>query len=318
MTCIPWLAALPLFLTLVRADAPNPVAPGRIQHLEDFQSRYLNPRNVDVWLPEGYPQPGTRYAVLYMHDGQNLFDPAKAAYGVAWEVDSTLAALGQRNEIRPCIVVGIWNTPKRFAEYTPAKPFNELPPAQRNQLLLERPGAPLSDAYLKFIVKELKPYVDRHYRTSPRRADTFIAGSSMGGLISLYAALEYPKVFGGAACFSTHWPLSLKENSPAFTQGMVRYLDQKLPRSRKPRLYFDHGSATLDAWYAPHQVRIDSVLRAHGYAPDRWVTRTFPGAAHNEAAWKKRVPLAMQFLLGNGLDAMKLQKAQPLGNPNEK
>jgi enterochelin esterase-like enzyme len=124
-----------------------------------------------------------------------------------------------------------------------------------------------------------------------------VAGSSMGGLISLYAALEYPKVFGGAACFSTHWPLSLKENSPAFTASMVRYLDKKLPRSRKPKLYFDHGSATLDAWYEPHQLRIDSVMHAHGYDAGNWLSRSFPGAAHNEAAWKKRVPLALQFLL---------------------
>ncbi|MDB5233159.1 MAG: hypothetical protein JWR44_152 [Hymenobacter sp.] len=298
MTFTRWLAGLPLVLGLVSADAADPAAPGRIEHLVDFQSGHLNPRNVDVWLPEGYPQPGTRYAVVYMHDGQNLFDPKTSYGGVAWEVDSTLAVLQGRNAVRPCIVVGIWNTPKRFAEYTPATPFAAQTAEQRARLLAERPGEPLSKEYLRFIVKELKPYVDRHFRTSRDRADTFVAGSSMGGLISLYAALEYPKVFGGAACFSTHWPLSLKENSPAFTEAMVRYLDQKLPRSNKPRLYFDHGTATLDAWYAPHQARIDSVLRAHSYDASHWMTRTFPGAAHHEAAWKKRVPLAMQFLLG--------------------
>ena len=96
-------------------------------------------------------------------------------------------------------------------------------------------------------MQELKPYVDQHFLTSPRRADTFVAGSSMGGLISLYAALEYPRVFGGAACFSTHWPLSLKETRADFTTAMVQYLDQKLPRRPQPRLYFDHGTATLDA-----------------------------------------------------------------------
>ncbi|ALW86784.1 hypothetical protein AUC43_17880 [Hymenobacter sedentarius] len=293
-----WLAALPLLLALVSADAPNPAAPGRIEHVADFQSRYVKPRNIDIWLPDGYPQPGTRYAVVYMHDGQNLFDPKKAGYGVAWEVDSTLAALRQRGEIRPCIVVGIWNTDRRLPEYTPAKPYYTMSAAQRAKIELERPGAPLSDEYLKFIVQELKPYVDQHFQTSPRRADTFVAGSSMGGLISLYAALEYPKVFGGAACFSTHWPLSLKENSPAFTEAMVQYLDKKLPSRNKPKLYFDYGSATLDAWYEPHQVRIDSVLRAHHYNSKAWLTRSFPGAEHNEAAWKKRVALALPFLLG--------------------
>lgn len=290
------LAALPLLAALFSASAPDPKAPGHIEHLADFPSKFVQARNVDVWLPEGYPQPGTRYAVVYMQDGQNLFDPQNAYGGVAWEVDSTLAALG--SSVRPCIVVGIWNTAQRFPEYTPAKPYAMMPAAERTKLEQEQPSQPLADAYLKFVVKELKPYIDQHFQTSPKRADTFVAGSSMGGLISLYAALEYPKVFGGAACFSTHWPLSLKENSAAFTAAMVQYLDKKLPRRDRPKLYFDHGTATLDAWYAPHQLRVDSVGRTHGYDETNWQSRSFPGAAHNEAAWKKRVPLAMQFLLG--------------------
>ena len=292
-----WLAALPLLLHVLGAPrlAP-PAGPGRIEHLADFPSRFVKPRNVDVWLPAGYPQPGVRYAVVYMHDGQNLFDPKTSYGGVAWEVDSTLAALG--TAVRPCIVVGIWNTDRRFAEYAPAKPYAALSAARRAAIAQERPGQPLSDEYLKFLVRELKPYVDKHFQTAPRRANTFVAGSSMGGLISLYAALEYPRVFGGAACFSTHWPLSLKENTPDFTTAMLGYLDKKLPRHRRPKLYFDHGSATLDARYEPHQARIDSTLRAHGYDSAHWRSLSFPGAAHNEAAWKKRVGPALQFLLG--------------------
>ena len=286
-------AALPV----VAADTPpTPANPGRLKRLADFPSKFVKPRTVDVWLPEGYPQPGTRYAVLYMQDGQNLFDPKNSYGGVAWEVDSTLAALGPA--VRPCIVVGIWNTDRRFTEYAPAKPHAAMNTAAKERVNQERPGQPLSDAYLRFIVRELKPYIDKHFQTSPRRADTFVAGSSMGGLISLYAALEYPQVFGGAACFSTHWPLRLKENRFDFTTAMVQYLDKKLPRNRKPKLYFDRGSATLDAWYEPHQLRIDSVVRAHGYGAGNWLSRSFPGAAHNEAAWKKRVPLALPFLLG--------------------
>ncbi|MDO7846387.1 alpha/beta hydrolase-fold protein [Hymenobacter sp. M29] len=291
-----WLASLPLTLCLLRADGPGTANPGRIEHLADFPSRFVKAHHVDVWLPTGYPQPGTCYAVVYMQDGQNLFDPKNAYGGVAWEVDSTVAALGTK--LRPCIVVGVWNTARRFPEYTPAQPYATLPPATRARLEQAQPVGPLSDEYLKFLVQELKPYVDQHFQTSPKRADTFVAGSSMGGLVSLYAALEYPKVFGGAACFSTHWPLSLQENTPAFTTAMVQYLGRKLPRRHRPRLYFDYGSATLDAWYAPHQTRIDSVLRAHHYSAANWLTRSFRGAAHNEAAWKKRVPPALEFLLG--------------------
>jgi len=293
-----WGATLALVFGLCGAARPSPNAPGRIEHLADFPSRFVKPRHVDIWLPEGYPQPGTRYAVLYMQDGQNLFSPQTAYGGTAWEIDSTLAALSQRQATRPCIVVGIWNTDRRFPEYTPAKPYAEMSEAARAKLQAERAGLPLSDAYLKFVVKELKPYIDRHYQTSRKRADTFVAGSSMGGLISLYAALEYPKVFGGAACFSTHWPLSLKENMPDFTTAMVHYLKQKLPQKNRPKLYFDYGSATLDVWYAPHQLRIDKVLQAQGYDSTTWLTRSFPGAPHNEAAWKKRTPLPLQFLLG--------------------
>ncbi|MET4075423.1 alpha/beta hydrolase-fold protein [Hymenobacter sp. UYCo722] len=295
MSFFSWLALLPLLLPLT---ADDPASPSRIEHLPDFPSRFVKARNVDVWLPAGYPQPGTRYAVVYMQDGQNLFNPKNSYGGVAWEVDSTLAALGPA--VRPCIVVGIWNTDRRFTEYAPAKPYAALNAATKAKIGQERPGLPLSDAYLKFIVRELKPYVDQHFRTSPRRADTFVAGSSMGGLISLYAALEYPKTFGGAACFSTHWPLSLKENTADFTTAMVRYLGQRLSRTSvlRPRLYFDYGSATLDARYRPHQLRVDSLLRAQRYDTTSWITCSFPGAAHNEAAWKKRVGPALEFLLG--------------------
>ena len=292
-----WLAALLLCLPAAAPGPPPPPAdPGRVEHLADFASKFVQPRTVEVWLPPGYPRPGVRYAVVYMHDGQNLFQPATAYGGVAWEVDSTLAALGA--SVRPCLVVGIWNTNRRFPEYTPAKPYAAMPMAARARIEQERPGAPLSDAYLKFIVKELKPFIDQHFQTAPHRADTFVAGSSMGGLISLYAALEYPQIFGGAACFSTHWPLSLKENSSDFTTAMLGYLRHRRPRHARPRLYFDYGSATLDARYQPHQLRVDSLLRAQHYDTTAWITRRFPGAAHNEAAWKKRVGPALQFLLG--------------------
>ncbi|KUG06409.1 alpha/beta hydrolase [Solirubrum puertoriconensis] len=289
------LLALCLLLVAFRTD--NPRDPGRVEHLADFKSKHVKPRHVDVWLPDGYPQPGRKYAVLYMNDGQNLYHPATAYGGVAWEVDSTLAALG--GQVRDVIVVGIWNTDLRFAEYAPAKPYQLMPAVRREQLARERPGQPLSDAYLRFVVEELKPYIDKHYRTDKRRQSTFIGGSSMGGLISLYAALEYPKVFGGAACISTHWPLSLQDNTPDFTNAMLRYLADKLPQGkRRPRLYFDYGTATLDARYEVHQLRIDSLLRAKGYDTQHWQTLKFEGAAHNEGSWKKRFATPARFLLG--------------------
>ncbi|RAK66703.1 alpha/beta hydrolase [Hymenobacter edaphi] len=291
--------AVVLSLAAFRADDPRD--PGRVEHLADFPSKFVKPRHVDVWLPADYPRPGRRYAVLYMHDGQNLFHPASSYGGVAWEVDSTLARLQLRGAVRPdVIVVGVWNTDRRFREYCPARPYQLLSAARRAQLAQEGllPGPPQSDEYLRFLVQELKPYVDGHYQTDKRRQSTFIGGSSMGGLISLYAAVEYPQVFGGAACLSTHWPLSLQDNPSDFTSACLRYLGQRLPaKGRRPRLYFDFGTATLDARYEPHQLRIDSLLRAKGYTGRDWLTRKYEGAAHSEASWKKRFEVPTRFLL---------------------
>ncbi|SNC75754.1 Putative esterase [Hymenobacter gelipurpurascens] len=286
-----------LVAVLLAYTTPAQPAPGRVEHLASFPSKLVKPRNVDVWLPAGYPKPGKRYPVLYMHDGQNLFSPKTSYGGTAWEVDSVLSQLIQDGKARECIVVGIWNTDLRFREYAPAKPYARLSAAQQQPYAQVVPAAPLSDVYLKFLVTELKPFIDKKYATAPKRADTFIAGSSMGGLISLYAVLEYPQVFGGAACISTHWPLSVQQDSNDFTEVMVAYMQQKLPRRMRPKLYFDYGTTTLDAWYEPHQLRADSVLRAAGYTSTNWLTRKYEGAAHNEAAWQQRVAVPLQFLL---------------------
>jgi predicted alpha/beta superfamily hydrolase len=271
---------------------------GKVERLPEIKSKYVAPRNVDVWLPDGYAPGKKKYPVLYMHDGQNVFDPKTSYKGVAWEVDSVLTALRRQKQVPDCIVVGIWNTPKRVVEYTPAAPFAKLPAPFRAGYEQALQSAPVSDAYLKYIVEEVKPYIDQHYATRPDREHTFIMGSSMGGLISLYAALEYPRVFGGAGCVSTHWTMNPAENAPPdFTNAMISYLDAKLPAKNKPRLYFDYGTTTLDARYEPHQLRIDSVLRAHGYGPKQWTTRKYEGAAHDEASWQKRVAVPLQFLL---------------------
>ena len=283
------------------AQAPKPpaqVTQGRLDHLEAFPSRHVAPRNVDVWLPPGYPTPGVRYQMLYMHDGQNLFDPRTASYGACWGVDTTLTALLQAGAVAPTLVVGIWSTDRRFQEYCPAAPYRALLPEARAALSRERPGEPLSDEYLRFLVTELKPYIDQHYATAPDRAHTWVAGSSMGGLISLYAALEYPQVFAGAACLSTHWPLSLAHDSPASTTAMLDYLAEKLPRRHRPRLYFDFGTATRDARYPPKQARVDALLTARGYTGRHRLTRRFEGAEHNEAAWARRLHIPLTFLLG--------------------
>jgi predicted alpha/beta superfamily hydrolase len=272
---------------------------GQLNRISDFQSRYVMPRNIDVWVPKGYnPHGEKQYSVLYMHDGQNLFIPKLATYGMTWKVDSTMSALLKKKLINDCIVVGIWKTEKRYPEYMPDKPFRSLSAKTKTVWIQEFGGEPISDDYLKFIVNELKPHIDSTYKTYQDREHTFIAGSSMGGLISLYALLEYPNVFGGAGCISTHWPGSHKIRGPEIPAAIKDYLKSALPQDQSVKIYFDYGTKTLDSLYEPFQMMIDSVMIGKGYTDRQWITRKFEGAEHNERSWSKRFDLPVKFLLG--------------------
>jgi len=267
---------------------------GTIIRHESFDSRLVPARNVDVWLPPGYGDRGDpRYPVIYMHDGQNVFDAASSSFGEAWEIDEVLGRLIAEGRVRPAIVVAIWNTGAgRYAEYMPP---DNLPPGPIRYQVPSNPVFTreqlITDRYLRFIVSELKPFIDATYRTLAGPADTFVMGSSMGGLISAYALVEYPDVFGGAACVSTHWP--------AADGAVIEYFDGRLPDPASHRLYFDYGTATLDALYEPYQQRMDEVMRQAGYIEgSNWLTLKFDGAEHSEKAWRRRAAVPLQFLLG--------------------
>jgi pimeloyl-ACP methyl ester carboxylesterase len=300
-----WLAFL-LGILIASNPAAAGISAGRLDDLGVLQSRYADPRKVTVWLPSGYRASGPKYSVLYMHDGQNLFDPDTGYGGMEWKIDETLDRLIAENKVRPTIVVAIWNTPKRLREYVPSKAFAHLPPAYMDRVRGLYGGDPLSDGYLKFVVRELKPLIDRKYNVRTGRADTVIMGSSMGALISLYAIDEYPKVFGGAGMISTHWPLMISAEGKSLSDAdfqtvssaFERYLAPALPSPATHRLYFDHGSETLDAQYARYQARIDRIVARRGYRPGvNWLTRSFPGQAHNEISWSSRVDIPLRFLL---------------------
>jgi predicted alpha/beta superfamily hydrolase len=276
--------------------APSPVTgagvTGTVVRYADMPSANVASRNVDVWLPPGYGKdPDKRYPVLYMHDGQNLFDPATSYGNVDWAVDEVMTDLIEKGAVREAIVVGVWNTPKRRDEYMPQRPVH-------GKIKFNVPGAEdldaadiVSDRYLAFLVKELKPFIDAAYRTLPGRADTFVMGSSMGGLISQYAMSQYPDVFGGAGCVSTHWPAG---NGIALDDFAAH-----LPDPATHRYWFDYGTATLDALYEPYQKKADEILRKAGYVEGRnWITKKFEGAEHSEKAWRLRVDQPLVFLLG--------------------
>jgi predicted alpha/beta superfamily hydrolase len=288
-----WARMLPQFLRWAYAvHAPPLNATGRTESWQRMPSRHVDARDVDVWLPPSYgSDPQRRYPVLYMHDGQNLFDPALSYTGADWDIDGAMTRLIEAGGVREAIVVGVWNTPLRFAEYMPKEPVRiETVSSGVEGRLIGRTEDIRSDEYLRFLVEELKPFIETQYRTRPGRDHTFVMGSSMGGLISLYAAAQYPEVFGGVGAVSTHWP--------ACDGCVIDWLGAHLPDPKTHRLYFDHGTATLDALYPPFQARMDEQLRERGYVEGQnAMTRRFEGAEHNEAAWRARVEIPLRFLL---------------------
>jgi enterochelin esterase-like enzyme len=288
---------------LSMAQIPIP-ASGTVKRFENFASKYVEKRNIDVWLPEGY-DPQKKYAVLYMHDGQMLFDSTKSWNKQEWGVDETLSQLMRENKIKNCLVVGVWNA-DRHPEYFPQKPFESLSKIEQDSVFkAKRPSGKevfynktiKSDKYLKFLVKEVKPFIDKTFSTLPDAAHTFVAGSSMGGLISMYAICEYPKVFGGAACLSTHWLGIFETKNNPIPAAFMAYLQKKLPNPKNHRLYFDYGTVTLDALYPPYQKQADAIIKSKGYTEANWISREFTGEDHSERAWRKRLAVPLSFLL---------------------
>lgn len=272
---------------------------GSFKKYPDFDSKYIGNRKVDVWLPPNYTEnTDKKYPVLYMHDGQNIFDPNTAYGGTEWGIDENMLELIEKGEIREAIVVGVWNAEaKRTAEYIPQKML-KLTQAQKDKLYSLINAEPYSDDYLKFLVEELKPFIDKEFRTLTDKDNTFMMGSSMGGLISIYGIMEYPDVFGGVACVSTHWALDAYTKEKALPQMMIDYVAENLPEPENHKIYFDFGTATLDSLYEPYQNKVDDLMRKKGYEENKnWLTRKFEGAEHNEKYWRKRVKIPLKFLL---------------------
>ena len=279
------------------------VSSGKVIRLENFTSNYVTPRHVDVWLPEGYSEK-EKYAVLYMQDGANLFDPEMTWNKQSWNMDETATELMKRNDVRKFIVVAIWISGKeRYLDYYPEKPFLQLSQEEKDTVSarLHRAGRterifiPKSDNYLKFLVEELKPYIDEHFAVCRNHRNTFIGGSSSGALLSWYALCEYPRVFGGAACLSTHWPGMFTSVGNPMPDAFIKYLHENLPKPVRTKIYFDCGDQTLDSLYGPMQQRIDSLMKAHHFDDKNWRTQYFPGHDHSENAWSERLHFPLLF-----------------------
>ena len=287
----------------IKSPSELNISSGRVVRIKDFSSKYVNTRNVDIWLPENYSS-NTKYKTLYMHDGQMLFDAKTTWNKQEWKVDEIASRLIASGEVAPFIVIGIWNDGvNRHNEYWPQKPFesmskevqDEFYALKRDEDNLLFGGAVNSDNYLKYIVKELIPYIEKNYSVSKLQNSRYIAGSSMGSLISWYALMEYPDIFAGAACISTHWPGVFDATSPGAT-AFFSYIENNISKLNGHKIYFDYGDQTLDALYPPLQQRVDFIFTNQAYPKNLWQSMFFPGDDHSEKSWSNRLDVPLEFL----------------------
>ena len=244
---------------------------GVVKYHRRMEADGIQPHDVIVWLPPGYEKATEkRYPVLYVHDGQNAFDPATSFLGVDWQIDETADRLIREGKLQEILIVAICNTPDRREEYS---------------------DTPKGRAYMRFIVEKLKPFVDKQYRTLPDRQHTAVMGSSMGGLISLLLVWNYPQTFSQAACLS-----------PAFVIrdiNAVPLVEDGSGTNKHIRLYIDNGTVGLDAQLQRGCDLMLQALQKSGFKMGEnleWYSD--PGAEHSERAWSKRVWRPLLFMYG--------------------
>jgi predicted alpha/beta superfamily hydrolase len=263
---------------------PNSSITGDLR-IHDFASRILrNTRKLRVWLPPGYDAPDNtnRYPVLYLQDGQNLFDRVTAFGGVEWQVDETADILIREGKVPPMIIVGIDNTGRdRLREYIPYRSFN--PPVLR----------PQGKRYADFMLREVLPFIESEYRLAKGPEHTGIGGSSLGGLISLYTAMAGSGVFGRL----------LIESPSLFVAGRAILREARSLVDWAHRIYLgvgtrETGNDAKDAFVVEDVQELEAILRRRGLGADRLLVNVQEGATHSEGAWASRFPEALSFLFG--------------------
>ena len=243
---------------------------GHLEYHHEFYSTHLkNERDILVWLPPSYETSHKKYPVIYMHDGQNLFNPITSYIGYDWKADETATDLIKKGLIREPIIVGINNTKDRIEEYN----------------FFHRKGK----LYAKFLIDELKPFIDGHYRTITNNQNTALIGSSMGGLISFQLFFSFPEIFGKAACLSnSFWA----DDGRVF--DFIKHFD-KLPVNAD--LYIDCGSKENEL--IDDYKKMADLLNKIGFDKNnRLMTYIAENAGHSEYDWAARFNLPLEFLFG--------------------
>src|SRR5215471_3216757 len=271
------------------------IAPGVIRveaaagdlRLHEFRSRvFRNSRFLRVWLPPGYDDAESasrRYPVLYLNDGQNLFEPSTSFTGVEWQVDETAERLIRESQIPPMIIVGIDNAQKdRFREYMPHRSLSPT--------MLRVQGS----RYPNFLIKEVMPFISRTYRIASGPQNTGLGGSSLGALISLYTAASHPGWFG-----------RLLLESPSLWASNRQMIKESRPVRQWPeRIFLATGTAEAgredrDRSMVDDVRELAAIFRRAGLNDRRIKLAVEEGATHQESAWARRFPDALAFLFGN-------------------
>jgi predicted alpha/beta superfamily hydrolase len=254
----------------------------RLRLHRGFHSRYLAAdRDVIVYLPPGYDEHAERtYPVFYMHDGQNLFDPATSFAGRAWQVREHADAAIEAGEVEPLVIVGIYNTgDKRLGEYTHERDWQR--------------GGGDAAKYGRLITEDLMPWIAGQYRVKTDRASTGLGGSSLGGLATLYLGLRFPQCFGSLAVMSP----SVWWNH----KSILGYLNERAPEIwEKPRLWLDVGEQ--EGKRTVQDVGLLAArLKANGWKPGETLhVERFADGSHDEGSWAARVRPMLRFLFPAG------------------
>jgi len=256
--------------------------------LHEFRSRiFRNTRFLRVWLPPGYDDPqsaGRRYPVLYLNDGQNLFEPTTSFTGVEWQVDETAERLIGESAVPPMIIVGIDNAGKdRFREYMPHRSVSPM--------MLWVQGT----RYPDFLTKEVMPFVARNYRAASGPENTGLGGSSLGALISLYTAVARPGLIGRL----------LIESPSLWASNRQMIKESRRVRRWPERIFLAIGTAEAgrddrDRSTVDDVREFASILRRAGLDDNRFSLLIEDGGTHHESAWARRFPTALKFLFGQG------------------
>lgn len=294
-------------------DSPCPVSSyGNITRIDVVSENLDGNVTVDIWTPEEYEAASDkRYPVVYAHDGQNLFDASFTFAGVSWCIDKACSQLASDPNFVMPIIVGINNRGAeglRPNDYFPEHSLDYISPDQMDNTYIFDTCKDifLGNEEAAFVVEELKPLIDSLYNTAPGMSTTFAMGSSMGALASMYLLCEYPQIFGGAACMSTHWIGSLNLNpdysmndDEVCANAILQYLSDHIPSDGLHRLYLDQGTEGWDAGYLKYESIAREIVRDKGYTEENGQLYLYDarGAGHNEWYWQQRVKLPLKFLL---------------------